>query len=112
MQSKDLIDLEAAQQALLIDEQTILELVQQFLDDRDHYTEPLKSALSQRDWKNLHAYAHRLKGAANNLRIHGLGEPAFDLEKAAEEKHTDSCRTHIRLIEERFSTIMDFVGQE
>lgn len=107
-----MLDLEAAQQALLIDEHTILELVHQFLDDKEHYTEPLKSALSQRDWKNLHAYAHRLKGAAENLRIHGLGEPALYLEKAAEEKRTDSCRTHIRLIEERFSTIMELVGRE
>ncbi len=111
MQNKELIDLDAAQQALLIDEHTILELVQQFLDDKEHYTEPLKSALSQQDWKNLHAYAHRLKGAASNLRMHGLEEPALSLEKAAEERHADSCRTHIRVIEERFATLMELVGR-
>lgn len=107
-----MIDLEAAQQALLIDEFTILDLVQQFLCDKEHYTAPLKIALSQRDWTNLKAYAHRLKGAANNLRIHGLGEPAFHLEKAAEKKQPASCREQIRLIEERFSSIRELVEQE
>ncbi|MFW6207169.1 MAG: Hpt domain-containing protein [Spirochaetota bacterium] len=73
MRKSDLIDMEAAQRALLIDEPTILELVLQFLYDKDHYIAPLKSSLAQRDWKNLIAYAHRLKGSAYNLRIHGLG---------------------------------------
>ncbi len=112
MLKSDLIDLEAAQQALLIDKYTILELVQQFLYDEDHYIAPLKSALSQRDWNNLKAYAHRLKGAANNLRIHGLGEPAYYLERAAETKQSDSCLEQIRVIEERFSSIREIVEQE
>ena len=112
MQKSDLIDLEAAQRALLIDEPTILELVLQFLYDKDHYTAPLKSSLAQRDWKNLIAYAHRLKGSANNLRIHGLGEPALYLEKAAEQKQSDVCREQIYLIEERFSTIRELVDRD
>ena len=112
MQKSDLIDLEAAHQALLIDEQTILELVQQFLHDKDHYIAPLKSSFAQNDWKNLIAYAHRLKGAAKNLRIHGLGDPAEYLEKAAELKQSDSCRQQIDLIEERFSYINELLEQK
>ncbi len=104
-----MIDMEAAQRALLIDEPTILELVLQFLYDKDHYIAPLKSSLAQRDWKNLIAYAHRLKGSAYNLRIHGLGEPALYLEKAAEQRQSDACREQIHLIEERFATIRELV---
>ena len=111
MQKEQLIDVNAAQQALLIDEHTILELVYQFLDDKEHYTEPLKSSLAQRDWKNLIAYAHRIKGAANNLRVHGIGDPALHLEHAAEKQEVDACRRYIQLIEQRFSEIMQILNQ-
>lgn len=105
------LDLDAARDALLIDRNTILELVEQFLQDRDHYVEPLKVCLAQQDWKNLLAYAHRLKGTATNLRIYGLGEPALELEKAAAEKSVGLCEEQLQIIEDRFTVLAGIVEQ-
>ncbi|MDZ7793151.1 MAG: Hpt domain-containing protein [Spirochaetia bacterium] len=105
------LDLDAARDALLIDKNTILELVQQFLQDRAHYVEPLKGCLAQQDWKNLVAYAHRLKGTATNLRIYGLAEPAVKLEKAAAEKHVGLCEEQLQIIEDRFTSLAGIVEQ-
>ena len=105
------LDLDAARDALLIDKNTILELVEQFLQDKDHYLEPLKGCLAQQDWKNLVAYAHRLKGTATNLRIYGLGRPAQDLEKAAAEKSVRLCEEQLRVIEDRFTVLVGIVEQ-
>jgi len=105
------LDLDAARDALLIDKNTILEMVEQFLQDKDHYLEPLKGCLAQQDWKNLVAYAHRLKGTATNLRIYGLGRPAQDLEKAAAEKSVRLCEEQLRVIEDRFTVLVGIVEQ-
>jgi len=105
------LDLDAARDALLIDKNTILELVQQFLQDKAHYLEPLKGSLVQQDWQNLVAYAHRLKGTATNLRIYGLGEPALDLEKAAEQENVHFCEEQLQLIEDRFTVLARIVEQ-
>ena len=105
------LDLDAARDALLIDKNTILELVEQFLQDKAHYVEPLRGCLSQQDWKNLVAYAHRLKGTATNLRIYGLGRPAQDLEKAAAEKSVRLCEEQLRVIEDRFTVLVGIVEQ-
>lgn len=111
MLESDLFHLKEAEEALLIDKYTILELVRQFLQDRAHYVEPLKTSLSQRDWSNLSAYAHRLKGAAGNLRVSGIGEPALVLESAAKEKQAYKCEEQLQIIEQRFSVIADLVNQ-
>src|SRR6056297_2530080 len=111
VESCEWLDLDAARDALLIDKNTILELVQQFLQDRDHYVEPLRGCLAQQDWKNLVAYAHRLKGTATNLRIYGLGRPAQDLEKAAAEKSVRLCEEQLRVIEDRFTVLVGIVEQ-
>jgi|GEM_PF-1844004 len=111
MLESDLFHLKEAEEALLIDKHTILELVRQFLQDRAHYVEPLKTSLSQRDWNNLSAYAHRLKGAAGNLRVSGIAEPALVLESAAKEKQANKCEDQLELIEQRFSVIVDLVNQ-
>jgi HPt (histidine-containing phosphotransfer) domain-containing protein len=105
------LDLDAARGALLIDRNTILELVQQFLQDKPHYLEPLKGCLAQQDWQNLGAYAHRLKGTATNLRIYGLGEPALKLEKAAAEKSVRLCEEQLQIIEDRFTVLTGIVEQ-
>jgi len=105
------LDLDAARDALLIDRNTILELVQQFLQDKAHYLEPLRGSLAQQDWQNLVAYAHRLKGTATNLRIYGLGEPALDLEKAAEQENVHFCEEQLQLIEDRFTVLARIVEQ-
>jgi len=105
------LDLDAARDALLIDKNTILELVQQFLQDRAHYLEPLRGCLAQQDWENLVAYAHRLKGTATNLRISGLGNPALKLEKAAAEKNVALCEEQLQIIEDRFISLAGIVEQ-
>ena len=111
MPESDLFHLKEAEEALLIDTHTILELVSQFLQDKAHYIEPMKTSLSQRDWNNLSAYAHRLKGAAGNLRISGIAEPALVLERAAKEKQAYKCEDQLELIEQRFSVVADLVNQ-
>ncbi len=105
LQESEFFDLHAAQEALLIDSDMILELVRQFVNDRNNYTEPLRSALLQRDWKDLKSQAHRLKGAAQNLRVHGISKPALDLELASEKEQVHACEVQLHLIESRFTKI-------
>ncbi|MFO7731281.1 MAG: Hpt domain-containing protein [Spirochaetia bacterium] len=105
------LDLDAARDALLIDRNTILELLQQFLQDKAHYVAPLKGFLAQQDWQNLAASAHRLKGTATNLRVYGLGEPALKLEKAAAERSLHLCEGHLQIIEDRFAVLAKIVEQ-
>lgn len=89
----------------MLDREVIVSLLKQFLEQREQYLSDLKSALSNGEWLMLKEQAHRLKGAAVNLRVYGIRDPALDVEKYAEARKEAECAEKIALIEKRFDQL-------
>lgn len=89
----------------MLDREAVITLLKQFLEQREEYLSLLTSALSDGEWNMLKNQAHRLKGAAVNLRVYGIRAPAMDIEKYAEAHDRLECAKKIALIEGRFSQL-------
>ena len=72
----EIINLQAARDSLDIDTMTLARIIRDFLLTREDYLGPLREYFRSKRWKDLEDYAHRLKGAASNLRLERLEEAA------------------------------------
>lgn len=97
----------AAETALRLDRETLLMLLDIFFSTREEYIRPLREAIESRNVGDLRSEAHRLKGAANNLRVDGIGTLALDIETASAQPDWELLERKLGEIETAFGT-----GQE
>jgi HPt (histidine-containing phosphotransfer) domain-containing protein len=101
---KSIIDLSAVENALRLDQETILMLMGVFFSSRSDYIEPLKKAAAEEHIINLRREAHRLKGAANNLRLESIGRLALELEQMTKPFEKKELEQKLLSLETAFDT--------
>jgi HPt (histidine-containing phosphotransfer) domain-containing protein len=99
---KSIIDLSAAENALRLDRETILMLLGIFFSSQSDYIEPLQKAADEEELINFKREAHRLKGAANNLRLESIGSLALELEQMVEPFHRKEAEETLQKIKAAF----------
>jgi HPt (histidine-containing phosphotransfer) domain-containing protein len=100
----DIINLEAARNALNIDTMTLARIIRDFLLTREDYLGPLREYLRGGRWEDFQDYAHRLKGAASNLRLERLESAAAALEEQAKNRAKGAER-QLSQVEREFALI-------
>ncbi|ADK79315.1 Hpt protein [Sediminispirochaeta smaragdinae DSM 11293] len=98
-----IIHFDAAESALRLDRETLLMLLDAFFSTREDYIKPIKGAIESRDAEALRSEAHRLKGAANNLRVTKIGTLAQTLEKSSSDADPSLLLSTLEQIEVSFS---------
>ncbi len=100
---ESIIFLKEAGKALHLDRETLLMLMDLFFSSRDDYVGPLRAAFDSRSGSELRREAHRLKGAAGNLHIDGIGSLALDIEKIVETEDWELLGRRLEEIESAFT---------
>jgi HPt (histidine-containing phosphotransfer) domain-containing protein len=100
----EIINLEAARDSLDIDTVTLARIIRDFLLTREDYLGPLREYHRSGRWDELEDYAHRLKGAASNLRLERLEAAASILQKQAQER-AEGTKRQIDQVEREFALI-------
>jgi CheY-like chemotaxis protein len=105
------IDLDRAFDEFMGKKDILLAVLDQFMHLSGDQIADLRSACGRADYRAVASDAHRLKGAAANLRADRLARTASDLEKAAEsEKKEEICKLIEELAEE-FHDLENFLRQ-
>ncbi|MFO7849441.1 MAG: Hpt domain-containing protein, partial [Spirochaetia bacterium] len=100
-----ILNIEAAEEELSLDKDMIIALVKDFSSSKEQFLSPVRRGTEAGDFRMVRVNAHKLKGAAYNLRIDGIGESAEALEAAAAEEELDSCVSLLSTLEEKFSSL-------
>lgn len=100
----EIINLQAARDSLDIDTMTLARIIRDFLLTREDYLGPLREYFRAKRWKDLEDYAHRLKGAASNLRLERLEESAGKLQEMAAD-YSGNVERQIAQVESEFALI-------
>jgi HPt (histidine-containing phosphotransfer) domain-containing protein len=77
-------------------------LLKEFIKISPEYLAPIEKAVKNHDFKLAAAAAHRLKGAALELRIHNLADEALNIEKNAQAKNLKNYASHLARIRNIF----------
>ncbi|MFP4180001.1 MAG: Hpt domain-containing protein [Spirochaetaceae bacterium] len=104
-QYDSVFNLQAAEDGLSLEKDIILALVRDFHSSKEQFLSPLRRGINAGDFMEIKGYSHKLKGAAYNLRIDGIGETAEAMEAAAAGEALDSCINLLGVLEERFSSL-------
>lgn len=72
------------------------ELIADFIYTISESLEDLRSAADTKDYSELARISHSIKGAASNLRIQGLANSCFELEKNAKMQNLELCNDMIK----------------
>lgn len=106
------IDLDRALKEFMGKKDILFAVLDQFMNRSGDQITDLRSACGRADYRAVASDAHRLKGAAANLRAGGLARAASDLETAvATEKNAAVCSLIEKLAEE-FHHLERFLRQE
>jgi HPt (histidine-containing phosphotransfer) domain-containing protein len=100
---ESIIRFEEAEKALRLDRETLLMLMDLFFAGRDDYVKPLRTAVENRSGVDVRREAHRLKGAAGNLHIDGIGALALEAEKASAKEEWELLERKLEEIESAFT---------
>lgn len=98
-------NLQAAEDGLALEKDTILTLVRDFHSSKDQFISPIRRGADAGDFREIQVNSHKLKGAAYNLRIDGIGETAEALEAAAAGEELDSCISLLSTLEDKFAIL-------
>lgn len=101
------LNIESAKQELSLDGATIIELARDFSETRETFLSPIRNGIESSDIETVREYAHRLKGAAYNLRIDRIGDHAFELEQAAADGDLASSAGILQRVETLFVSLQD-----
>ena len=97
------LDLEQAAAELCLELETVREFILSFLEDGEkEYLVPIDNALQTMAFIEVKKEAHRLKGAALNLRLAGIGNFAQKLESAADREDAEECLYLYNALEKEF----------
>ena len=103
VQTGYIVDINQAARELCLDYETVREFIVLFLEDGEQeYLFPITAALEQKDFENLKKEAHRLKGAALNLRLVQIGNYAQELEGTASGGNAEACSTLVHALRKVF----------
>jgi HPt (histidine-containing phosphotransfer) domain-containing protein len=105
------MDLKGLAADIGLEEEEILELVELFFETSTSDLDRLKKAVDQNDVKTVAETAHSIKGAAANMRLHEIYEPARQIEKDANEKILDGVMAHVALIDQELQKISTFLAR-
>jgi len=83
-------------------------IIHEFLSDSDNYIQNFHSALAAADAKLLAQEAHKLKGAASNLRFDAIAELANKIETEAKSGTITDTKNDVEKITQLFDTIKRF----
>jgi HPt (histidine-containing phosphotransfer) domain-containing protein len=100
----EIINLQAARDSLEIDTMTLARIIRDFLLTREDYLGPLREYQRAGRWGELEDYAHRLKGAASNLRLERLEAAAAQLQEMAQSR-SSGIERQIAQVEGEFALI-------
>ncbi len=102
----------AAQKALGLDFAIIVQLVKDFLEQKEAFLGPIRSSLDTPFSGALGEHAHKLKGAAYNLRIDPIGERAQELEEAAASEDRKRSRELVESLDTQFALLAEDLALE
>ena len=91
---------------LALSDQRFIPIVEDFSTKLEQRIVELREALQDKQWNMLADVAHWLKGAAGNVGLHSLVDPARDLEKAAKNNDQEACSYSVDLIADMQSRIL------
>lgn len=103
--------MEEAERSLRLDPETLISLMEIFFSSREEYLLPLSRAVESSDFLAVKKESHRLKGAAKNLRIDGIGDLALRMEQCAEASQGDELSRQYALIEAAFRHGQEELGR-
>lgn len=75
------------------------ELIMDFIKSIRYSLEYLEKALDAKDYLELKAISHEVKGTSSNLRMKELAKICLDLEESAMVQDSELCKKNILLIE-------------
>ncbi|TAL39371.1 MAG: PAS domain S-box protein [Spirochaetes bacterium] len=88
-----------------IDEESLLELVEEFLGSWEDYVPPLRRLALENEFAEMRFLAHRLKGASANFRLHRLAEIAGEIESASAARETADYTGMANQVETEFARL-------
>lgn len=106
----EIINLEAARDQLNIDTMTLARIIRDFLLTREDYLGPLREYLRAGRWEDLEDYAHRLKGAASNLRLERLEAAAAELQEQAKSR-VQGAERQLAQVEREFALVEQQISE-
>jgi len=102
-------EVKQAAEELGIDESMTKELLQELYQQIDEEKENFKKALDEKDYDKLHKIAHKLKGAALNLRLSKL---AFILKNIDEKAKEHAAISIMKELIEKFYKFVDKIHEK
>ena len=106
------IDLDRALDEFMGKKDILFEVLDQFMSRSGDQIADLRTACGRSDYRAVASDAHRLKGAAANLRADGLARAASALETAAETEKNDEVCNLIEKLAEEFHRLERFLQQK
>lgn len=82
----------AAEQMGGLKPEHLVKIVKNFASTVDNDTKPLQIAIDNLDYENIYLTAHKLKGAALNLKMNEIGDYARQLESLGGEKKNEDLK--------------------
>lgn len=84
------MDVKALGENLGLDEDEYLELIELFLDSGKSDYNGLMKAIGEKDLEKIKTFSHTLAGAAGNLGLDHIYEPAKEIEMSADSSEMDA----------------------
>lgn len=106
-----MIDLAKTARELDLDEETIIELFEDFLEYSENDLARLNTAIEEKDAGQIAERAHSIKGAAFNLKLDEIGSAAAELERKARAGTIDSLGGLTSRIKEGIRQLEAFVNE-
>ncbi len=103
-------DLEKTAASLGISAGALRDIIHEFLSGANNVIEELQIALTSSNAQAIQQTAHRLKGAAANLRFGSIAETAEKMENDAKSKNLDDVASDIEKIKKLFEAYTSILG--